>query len=195
MQRWIRISSIHQGRIRSQAIVTLRRVDKTRVLIAIAYPQGTTQHISRLVLPKRVVGDHRGRAWILTHDPATAIANNGVVQHIWRGLSAVDPRAGMFDNDVVPQGWVGPIQENSSLPTTAHHKTGEHCSTLNPTRSTHHRPGSLAAIKDRSRLTLDMDSRFHGHIFKVDPRSDEYRISSARGGNTGLNGPITVRHS
>ena len=129
MQRWIRISSIHQGRIRSQAIVTLQRIDKTRVLIAIAYPQGTTQHISRLVLPERVVGDHRGRARILTHDPATAIANNGVVQHIWRGLGTIDPRAGMFDNDVVPQGWGGLIQENSSLPTTAHHKTGEHCST------------------------------------------------------------------
>jgi len=195
MPRWIRIASIHQGRIRSQAIVTLRHVDKTRVLIAIAYPRGTTQHISRLVLPKPVVGDHRGRAWILTDNTATGIRHNGVIQHIRRGLDTVDARAGMFDNDVVPQGWGGLVQEDPGLPTTAHDKTGEHCSRLNTTRSTHHRPGFLAAIKDRSRLTLDMDSRFHGHMFKVDPRSDEHRISSTRGGNTGLHGRITVRHS
>ena len=195
MQCWVRISSIHQGRIRSQAIVALWRVDKTRLLIAIAYPRGTTQHICRLVLPKRVVGDHRGRAWILTRDTATGIRHNGVIEHIGRGLGTVDTRASMFDNDVVPQGWGGLIQEDPSLPTTTNHETGEHCSTLNTTRSTHYCPGSLAAIKNRSRLTLDMDSRFHGHTFKVDPRRDEHRISSAGGGNAGLNGRIRVRHS
>ena len=101
----------------------------------------------------------------------------------------------MLDNDVVPQGWGGLIQEDPSFTTTTHDKTGEHGSRLNTARGTDHRPCPLAAIQDRSRLTLDMDSRFHGHIFKVDPRSDEHCIASARGGNTGLNGRITARHT